>query len=230
MFTYRRVKNDKELEEVYRLRYQVYCTECGFEDPKDHPGGLEKDEFDEFAVHFVAVDRSENIIGTVRLVNNSELGFPVEKFCNIDLDTARIPRDGLGEISRLAISKTYRRRAGDGVYGASSGTPGLKPAKKEIVDRRRKRPAIVLGLLKALYRESKWMGTVNWYAAMERPLHVLLRRYGFVFYPIGKEVHYHGYRTPYIARIGTIESEIAKRRPEIFQLFTDWNRSPSFDI
>jgi len=230
MFTYRRVKNEEELKEVYRLRYQVYCTECGFEDPKDHPSGLEKDDFDEFSTHFIAIDRAGDIIGTVRLVNHSELGFPVEKFCNIDIDTTRIPKDGIGEISRLAISKTYRRRAGDGVYGASSGKPGLSKADKVLVDRRRKRPAIVLGLLKALYRESKWMGTVNWYAAMERPLYVLLKRYGFVFNPIGKEVHYHGHRTPYIARIGAIESEIAKKRPELFQLFTDWNRSPSFDM
>ncbi len=230
MFTYRRVKNEEELQEVYRLRYQVYCTECGFEDPKNHPNGIEKDDFDEFSTHFIAIDRAGDIIGTVRLVNFSELGFPVEKFCNIDIDITRIPKDGIGEISRLAISKTYRRRAGDGVYGASSGKLGLSKAGKVMVDRRRKRPAIVLGLLKALYRESKWMGIVNWYAAMEKPLHILLKRYGFVFNPIGKEVHYHGYRTPYIARIGAIESEIAKKRPELFQLFTDWNRSPSFDI
>jgi N-acyl amino acid synthase of PEP-CTERM/exosortase system len=222
------VKNDKELQEVYRLRYQVYCTECGFEDPKDHPDGIEKDEYDDYAAHFIAIDHDDNIIGTVRLVNNSELGFPVEKFCNLDIDTSRIPKDGLGEISRLAISKAFRRRSGDGVYGASDGTKGLEDRKA--VDRRRKQPAIVLGLLKALYRESKWNGTVNWYAAMEKPLHILLKRYGFVFNPIGGEVHYHGYRTPYIARIGTIESEIAKRKPDIFKLFTDWDRSSSFDI
>jgi N-acyl amino acid synthase of PEP-CTERM/exosortase system len=228
MFTYRRVKNDEELQEVYRLRYQVYCTECGFEDPKDHPEGLEKDDFDEHSAHFVAIDRVGKIIGTVRLVLDSELGFPVEKFCNLEIDTSRIPKDGLGEISRLAISKIYRRRSGDGVYGASDGTKGLEDRKA--VDRRRKHPAIVLGLLKALYRESKWRGTVNWYAAMEKPLHILLKRYGFVFNPIGDEVHYHGHRTPYIARIGAIESEIAKRRPELFHLFTDWDRASSFDL
>ena len=36
---------------VFRLRYQIYCMETGFERPEDFPDGLEKDAFDGRAVH-----------------------------------------------------------------------------------------------------------------------------------------------------------------------------------
>ena len=228
MFTFRRVETEHELEEVFKLRYQVYCLECDFESPEDHPGGLESDEFDKHSVHFIAIDSQDNIVGTVRLIRDSEIGFPIERFCKIDIDTSRIPRDGIAEISRLAISKMYRRRAGDGIYAMSGAVED--PPEQQYSYNRRRRPEIVLGLLKALYRESKWQGVVNWYAAMEKPLFALLKRYGFVFREIGEETHYHGLRTPYIARIGNIESTIARTKPDLFHFFTDWDRAPVYSI
>lgn len=217
------------MEEVFRLRYQVYCTECGFEDPKDHTHGIEKDEYDEHATHFVAVHPEDNkIIGTVRLINNSVLGFPIEKFCTVDLDTSKIPKDDIGEISRLAISKTFRRRVGDGVYGGSDRVPGREDKSGD--NRRDSNLPIVMGLLKAIYIESKCRGKINWYAAMERSLFLLLKRLGFVFHPIGGESNYHGYRTPYIIRIGTLDSEIAKKNPKLFKTFTGFDSDQPFEM
>jgi N-acyl amino acid synthase of PEP-CTERM/exosortase system len=227
MFTFRRVETEEELEEVYRLRFHVYCTECSFESPDDHPDGRETDEYDAHSIHFIAIDPAKNIVGSVRLIKHSELGFPIEKYCNPDIDTSRLPKDRVVEISRLAISKAYRRRDADGLYGTykddvKGNGGGFK--------RRDHRPNIILGLFKAMYRESKWLGIVNWYVAMEKSLYVLLRRYGFDFYAVGAEVQYHGRRKPYISRIGNIESSIAKERPEVFKFFTDWPRRTDYEI
>lgn len=225
MFTFRRVETESELEEVFRLRYQVYCKECSYESPDDHPNGLETDEYDAHSIHFIAIDPTKKIVGSVRLIRNSELGFPIEKYCNPTMDTSRLPRDKIVEISRLAISKTYRRRNADGLYGTYDGDKGGNGLK-----RRDNRPNIILGLFKAMYRESKWLGMLNWYVAMERSLYVLLRRYGFDFYAVGAEVQYHGRRKPYISRIGNLESTIAKERPEVFRFFTDWPRRADYEI
>jgi len=227
MFTFRRVETESELEEVFRLRYQVYCVECDYESPDDHPGGLETDEYDAHSIHFIAIDSAKNIVGSVRLIKFSELGFPIEKYCSLSMDTSRLPKDKILEISRLAISKDYRRRGADGLYGTYKGDiknngNGFK--------RRDHRPNIILGLFKAMYRESKWLGIVNWYVAMEKSLYILLRRYGFDFYAVGAEVEYHGLRRPYISRIGNIESTIAKERPEVFSFFTDWPRRADYEI
>jgi N-acyl amino acid synthase of PEP-CTERM/exosortase system len=40
-------------EEVYRLRYRVYCLETGFELPERCSDELEKDEFDDSSEHFL---------------------------------------------------------------------------------------------------------------------------------------------------------------------------------
>ncbi len=230
MFTFRRVETESELQEVFRLRYQVYCTECGFESPQDHPDGLETDEYDAYSTHFIAIDSDKRIVGSVRLIKNSELGFPIEKYCNPSFDTTRLPKDRVVEISRLAISKVYRRRTIDGLYGTYDGDGGDGGNGKSGLKRRNNRPNIILGLFKAMYRESKWLGVVNWYVAMERSLYVLLRKYGFDFYAVGAEVQYHGRRKPYISRIGNLESTIAKERPEVFKFFTDWTRDADYEI
>src|SRR3546814_14902814 len=56
-------------DEVFRLRYQVYCVENPFEDPAEHPDGLEHDVYDERATHCLLFHkRTESWEGTARLI------------------------------------------------------------------------------------------------------------------------------------------------------------------
>src|SRR3546814_7250579 len=56
-------------DEVFRLRYQVYCVENPFEDPAEHPDGLEHDVYDERATHCLLFHkRTESWAGTARLI------------------------------------------------------------------------------------------------------------------------------------------------------------------
>jgi len=66
----------EDLEKVFKLRYQVYCIELGVEPSND--GGLQKDVHDENAVHFLALDKTNRPVGTLRAVPNNPKGFPME--------------------------------------------------------------------------------------------------------------------------------------------------------
>ena len=215
---FRKVATDEERQEVFRLRYKVYCEEWGFEKPEDHPGWIEKDEFDARSVHFVAKvnkDGDERIIGTVRIILPSDKGFPIEKHCRITSDLSGIDRKKIGEISRLAISKDYRKRLDDAYY-ENKDLSNVVSVPAANIERRRSRQAIVCGLYRSIYIESKEQGLTHWYAVMTMGLYTLLKRIDIVLKPIGPEVDYHGFRTPYIASIAEIEQNVAGRRNELF--------------
>src|SRR6266436_1796399 len=65
------------LDEVYKLRYQVYCVEHSFEDAADHPTGRETDCHDPFSQHVALVCRSSGeVVGTGRLIFPSGQAVP----------------------------------------------------------------------------------------------------------------------------------------------------------
>jgi len=244
-FTVNRVVDEKELIEVYKLRYKVYCEEWGFEKPEDHPDGLEMDEYDKYSVHFAAKDSTGKIVGTIRMILNSPEGFPIEKYCELNINKDELPRERLAEISRLAISKEYRRRAEDRyIYGPEEERRGIgvfgyypygisayhnytytyKRAgdsyRRGVLKERRKRHEPVTSLYKAIYHESKRRGLTHWYAVMTKGLFIMLKKFGFNFQPIGDPVDYHGIRTPYLGEIKKIEQEVLNTNPELYEEFT----------
>ncbi len=117
-FTVSCVTDEKDLKKIFRLRYKVYCEEWGFEKPEKYPDRLETDEFDKSAIHFAVRDDEQKIVGTIRLILDSPEGFPAEKYCQANLEEKELARGGIAEISRLAISRKYRRRSEDKyIYG-----------------------------------------------------------------------------------------------------------------
>jgi len=207
------------LDEVYKLRYKVYVEEWGFEKKEDHPGGIEKDEFDAHSVHFVVKRRDQDgIIGTIRMICCSDKGFPIEKHCTIDADLSAFDRHRFGEISRLAVSKDYRRRATDSVY--LDGKVVEDSAIDSMFSGNRKMSNdIVLGLYKCIYKESRERNNQCILAVMAKGLYLLLKRVGILFEPIGPATYYHGLRTPYIGKIDTMLQELAKRNPSLYAEF-----------
>lgn len=217
-FHFRKVVDKSELEEVFRLRYKVYCDEWGFERPQDHPGGIEFDIYDSSAVHFVSLNEMWQVIGTVRIILHSDKGFPLEKHCKIDADLSRLNRQKIGEISRLAVSKEFRKRSEDRfIYDGTAEYVEQQAALHE----RRRRHEIVTGLYKCLYVESKKIGLTHWYAVMAKGLYILLKRMGILFEPIGPEIDYHGLRTPYLGAIADIENEVGRLNPDLLREFQE---------
>ena len=129
------------------LRYQVYCEERGFLSPDAYPDRVEIDEFDPHSLHFGSFAKDGDLVGTVRLVQKSPLGFPMMRHCAVDAaaqdEIARLP--GVAEVSRLAISRDFNGD-GEGLEGVQ--TEGV------LLDRRLRRThrqSVVVSLYRALY-------------------------------------------------------------------------------
>lgn len=216
-FTFMKVDSPDLLNEVFRIRYQVYCKECNFIKDEDYPEGIEKDNYDAHSLHFLAKD-SNGLIGAARLILDCPLGFPLEEHCNghLTIDKNSLPRKRIAEISRLVISRGYRRRREDGLYYTTDclQTADITP----IESMRRIRP-MTFGIYREIYQESKRRGITHWYALMEKTLWLLLRLHGFNFQAIGEEIDFYGSVQPYLADISKIERECYEKHPQSFQYF-----------
>jgi len=243
------VTDEKELKALFRLRYKVYCTEWGFEKPEDHPDGIETDIYDQHSVHFALKDETERIIGAVRLILDSPEGFPLEKHCELDIDKEALPRNTLAEVSRLAISKDFRRRKEDKfIYGPDeerriignvsypqnysskfyhrrfndkNRDPYVAPRQSPSHNDRRSRHELVVRIYQAIYHECKRRPLTHLYAVMGKGLLNLFRRIGMNFFkPIGDPVDYHGIRTPFLGEIARLEEEDFESSPQLKEEFT----------
>lgn len=127
--------SDALKDEVYRLRHQVYCEDLAFEPPR--PDKRERDDYDAQSLHLLI--RSVQVgdfIGCTRIVRtrpeDPHQPLPFEKSCAATLDRstvdpAKLARDTIGEISRLAVISRFRKRKGEaqtplGNYDKNFGT------------------------------------------------------------------------------------------------------------
>ena len=193
-------------EEVYRLRYQVYCCENQFENPDEHLQQLEMDVFDNRSIHSLIVERSSGAaIGTVRLIlpemANPKASLPIQQICSHPLP-ASMPLSNSAEISRFAISKTMKRMA-----------DGDMP--KEL------KCSIVLGLMRAIVQMSLEHGITDWLAVMEPSLLRLLSRFGICFAPLGPLVSYHGMRQPCHANVGRMLERTHQEHFDLWEFVTE---------
>jgi len=212
-------KEDPRMQEIFKLRYQVYCTECGFESYEDHPEEQESDEYDQYSCHFCAtVAETGRVIGTVRIILPSPVGFPLERHCRLDPGRPVIDTTRVAEVSRLAISKEFRRREIDKALYSQKGID-LSAVMQVHHERRRFESLIVAGLYQCVIYESRKRELTHWYAVMVKGLWCLLRRWGFFWVPIGPEVEYHGLRGPYVISIAEAEQRM---NPQLLAKPTGW--------
>jgi N-acyl amino acid synthase of PEP-CTERM/exosortase system len=232
-FDFSHLSNDgarsPSMDDIYRLRYEVYCVERNFLDAGDFPNGLEMDSYDHCSAHFAAYNTEQEIVGTVRLVTPEEHHlYPFESHCNVYEDFRFPPRQQAGEISRLVVRKSYRRRRGDSMEGVArdfiDGEPASKaqatpPAKGS--DKRNNSPLLLLGMYREMYRYSRRNGIRYWYAAMERSLARSLDRMGFRFVPIGPATDYYGPVTPHIVDLEELNTSLREKNPFLAAWFND---------
>jgi N-acyl amino acid synthase of PEP-CTERM/exosortase system len=213
---------------ISKLRYEVYCEECHYLSPDDHISGRESDEHDRNSFHVAAYSSSGLLAGTVRLVRVPEDGrFPFEDHCHVFPEFKFPPRSQSGEVSRLIVQRSFRRRAGDtlqGVGRAFSENPDISFLQRRIIrmlggDRRGSSPQIMLGLYREIYQYSLRTGCRYWYAAMERGLVELLRRMGFPFTPVGPEEDYYGPVATYLADLRQLEASLQQKNPILLAWF-----------
>ena len=191
------------MREHYRLRYQVYCLERKFLPAANFPLGLEMDDFDRHAVHVGAIDSGGVLAGTGRVVKVTAAGpgLPVFQHCKIFAEETELldPDNTVVEISRLSMSRGYRRRP-----------LNVLPQRRDV------RRNVFLTLAKAIYQATKRLGATHWIVATETSLQRLLAHYGFPFRAIGPECDYGGPVSPYLMNLAEFDRVILSRRvPEL---------------
>jgi N-acyl amino acid synthase of PEP-CTERM/exosortase system len=209
---------EKLLNDIYKLRYQVYVQELGAAVPEAlHLCEQEKDKYDHCSVHFAAINQQEEVVGTLRLVMNTQEGLPIKRIAAPILPDDELGSVKLAEISRLAIQKPFRRILGNDLEVVRDGS-----------EKKRKFPLVLIGLYRIMYQTSKELGITRWCMLSETKLYRLLKSYGFMFYATGHEVEYYGLRTPYMGIISEFEQHLSKKNPNLFDWFSsDYQKNPT---
>ena len=207
------------LREVFELRYQVYCVENPFENPADNPDGLERDRYDEHSIHSLLRHKATGEpAGTMRLImpRPGSHSLPLFEFCRGAKE--KLPAYSTAEFSRFAISKSFRRRAGDKLYGQGYSQQALFTESRRVI------PHITLGLMASALEIGRECGIDHVCAIMEPSLLRLLAKFGIYFIPIGAMIEHHGMRQPCYSRVSDLMAGIQRERPEVWELITDRGR------
>lgn len=217
-------------ELVYRLRYQVYCIETGFEDLKRFPDHRERDDYDDVSEHGLILSRKTGWpVATVRLVRpclEPGLVFPIEGAYPGLLESRgfgrnRLPYESTAEISRFAISNVFKRRPGESGTLTGASEKSLREGGSVDVDGRRHFPHIILGLYYLLIQLSAKSGVTHWVAVMEPALLRLLARFAVDFVPMGEPIEFHGRRQVCSACVEDVLAKVYVKRPDIWDLVTE---------
>lgn len=188
-------------QELYRLRYDVYCQEFGYEREEDCPGKMESDDYDDQAWHImIRHTPTGKTAGSSRLI---ETGYddrptlPVERYCGDSLHLqlpehpAAYNRDYICEISRMAIHTQFRRRPGENTpYGDIESFPFPE---RQI----RTFPLLAAALITASAYINFCLKKEMVYVMMEPRFQKRLRQLGLNFRQIGELMEYHGKRAAY---------------------------------
>jgi len=96
----KKIISEEELNLARNFAWRIYALEKKYIDSNFFPKKMFIDEFDKYSIYFGAFHNRE-IIGIVRLVLNSKLGFPIEKVYR--LNPLQIDKKKIAEISRLIV-------------------------------------------------------------------------------------------------------------------------------
>lgn len=213
-----------QMQEIaYKIRYDVYAKELNYE--TNCPIDKERDEFDAYAKHALIQSKTTGIFaGCVRLIippkEKPLCALPFEKYCQESVQAIhlhklnRYGRLGIGEISRLAVLSTFRRRSGEiqSPYGINVNLALSQYSQDEM----RIFPLIAV----ALYLCSMAIALENHLGhvvvMMEPRLARLLNRYGICFEQIGDLMEYHGQRALFCLDKRDL---LNKLKPELIEFY-----------
>ena len=190
------VESSASLEDVFRLRFQVYCLERRFESGRD---GLETDRFDAISRHVLLRHHpSGRAIGTVRPVvprlNGSRSVLPMEEVAGLPLPQ-NLPGACIAEVSRFALSKILRPADATGCLAR-------------------------LALIRGIVRLSAQMKVTHWCALMEPKLLRLLSTSGIYFRPMGGLIEHHGLRQPSFIGLSEMLETVRREKPTVWDFIT----------
>ena len=214
-------------QEAFKIRYGVYSNELGWE--PENVLQMETDECDDYAYHcLLKHKRTGAYAGCVRLVippvKTPELALPFEKNCLHSahkeiLDSTKLSRGSFGEISRLAVLASFRRRKKE------KNVPFvLNKVNSDTIyteEEHRHFPNIAIGLYVAAVALADICNHVGSFVMMEPRLNRRLQRFGLHFEQIGDEIDYHGMRALFFLARDNFCSGLKPEIKELYQLIYD---------
>jgi len=207
------------VEMVYRIRHDVYCRELGWEAVRKD--GLEMDDYDRHSVHCLLRKRDTgDLVGCSRLVlarpEQPSFPLPFELSCREvirrdQLDPARLPRDDVGEVSRLAVMSEFRQRQGEADKPVSVGEQDF-----EARGGQPRFPFIPMSLYLGAAAAARRLSVENVFVLTEPRLASHFLRLGFDIHPIGGEIEHRGIRVPSVLSSSKV---VGNLRPLIQPLY-----------
>ena len=226
--------SEAQREQVYALRYRVYCKEFGFlpeslpalHDAETDVGHVEHDEFDDRSYHVLVKHRQSGLpAACVRLVTTAQSMYedplPLEYHClealSVEaLDMLNQHRETVGEISRLAVDPLFRRPRAD-LYREL----GYEVEQEFSVQERKVFPFIGVAALMGAAVVATITDRTTVFAMMDAALWRRLKGPGFHFQRIGKSVDYHGRRAPYRLTAEAYLAHIPENLRAYYRLLSD---------
>lgn len=200
---------------IFRLRYDIYCEELGYEAPADPRHHLEFDAHDERAILCLIEHKDSGLAaGCMRLVlpdagpDARDCRLPLQEhgagsLTHASLHPARLSREQVCEISRLAISPLFRKHSTtDEIDSLVRQRHAFSAAERETF------PLIVIGLFLATYALLGLARRPHAFAMMEPRLPRLLRMSGFHFTRVGETIEFHGRRNAFYIDQRRVEAEM----------------------
>ena len=205
-------------KEVYRVRHQVYCEDLKFE--PERSDGYETDERDSYSLHLLMRSvKTNEFIGCTRLVRprTEELHHPLpfeiacaETLDKAIVDPAKLPRNTIAEVSRLAVIARYRRRKGEAKSEISISDEDFGTSTQP------RFPYIPIGLYLGTTELARVNGIDTLFVLTEERLASHFRKLGFQLQFIGDPVEHHGERIPSMMSVSRI---IEGMRPMLRPLY-----------
>ncbi len=211
------VDSEELKQEVYKLRYQVYCLEKDFENPEQHTDGLEYDEYDEHSCHYLIRHRAtDSYMATTRLILPNRHPFPIEANSQIDTKLVKnINRTNLAELSRFCVSKQFRRRATERDLITTNDTDESRSPRGK-----HSSASITLSLFACAVQMSSDHNILYWYAIMEPALKRVFSAMGIYFVEVGPLVEYHGMRVPCVIKVTDLLISVAEKDIDYWAMVT----------
>ncbi|NIB43156.1 PEP-CTERM/exosortase system-associated acyltransferase [Pseudomaricurvus alkylphenolicus] len=211
----------QQKQDVFGIRYRVYCDEFGYESKEQYPDQIEYDEYDPQAKHCLVTHKATGTpAGCVRIIPtySTEVRdpLPFEKYCYNSLDeefieSLEMPRDSMCEVSRLAVDGRFRKRTLE-----KSTRCGEMAYLNSDEDERRTFPLIAVSAYLACTAISNLTHRENTFMMTEPFFPKLLARSGVVAQRAGRDTEYHGIRAPYYITAGETAGSLKGDLKELY--------------
>lgn len=113
-FKIKLAETEKELDELFRLRYEVFNVEMGEGLSSSEATGKDIDEYDKYCGHLIVVDTENNnkIVGTYRLLDKTSAKNGIGFYSETEFDISRLKEldEDFIEIGRSCVHKDYRSK------------------------------------------------------------------------------------------------------------------------